>query len=409
MVCMLVSAGNALNFEMYLNSYGMFLLNLVIVVDTFFIMSGILFVRNIKTNSNLWDLVKMLIKRYFRLIWWYIAAQVTIIFILPRFGCGPLCARFMDYEQGACIKTWWLGLLMMANYVDRTNICHAPSWYIFSDFHLTFLAIVIFWIHQKQPRLGKICFGILAFLSILLPGILAYNTPELGDNPFHFQLYKVMRHVKDSKFFVSYLKTHHRASPYFVGLMVGYIMNTYGAKAFRNTFTKKQLFIYFLAFFAIVVYLSTWNYNMQVMLLNVLQRIIWAFIICAIILMSEYGSLPYIKEFLSWSIFVPLSKLTYGMYMVHCIIVMYNTISIRSPLHFNGYLLTEKFLGTLTLSCFISLFFLLFIEAPLNNLVKLFLESIGNTKESQELKNRKTHIHTQESTEELSEKKSKEL
>ncbi|KPJ17987.1 hypothetical protein RR48_02758 [Papilio machaon] len=121
------------------------------------------------------------------LIWWYIAAQVTIIFILPRFGCGPLCAKFMDYEQGACIKTWWLGLLMMANYVDRTNICHAPSWYIFSDFHLTFLATIIFWIHQKQPRLGKICFGILAFLSILLPGILAYNTPELGDNPFHFQ------------------------------------------------------------------------------------------------------------------------------------------------------------------------------------------------------------------------------
>ncbi|XP_013168687.1 PREDICTED: nose resistant to fluoxetine protein 6-like [Papilio xuthus] len=407
MICMLVSTGNALNFEKYLNSYGMLILNLVIVVDTFFIMSGILFIRNLKANSTPWDLVKMLIKRYFRLIWWYIAAQLTIIFILPRFGCGPLCARFMDYEQGACMKTWWLGLLMMANYVDRTNICHAPSWYIFSDFHLTLLATIIFWIHQKQPRIGKICFGILAFLSILLPGILAYNNPELGDNPFHFQLYKVLRHVKDSPFFVSYLRTHNRASPYFVGLIIGYAMKTYGAKAF--TFTKKQLFINVLAFVAIVVYLSTWNYNMQVMLLIVLHRIIWAFIICAIIVMSEYGSLPYIKEFLSWSIFLPLSKLTYGMYMVHCIIIMYNTTSIRSPLHFNGYVLTEKFLGTLTLSCFISLFFLLFIEAPLNNLVKLFLESIGDNKENQELKNNKIDINIQQTTEVFSEEKNKEL
>ncbi|XP_013147114.1 PREDICTED: nose resistant to fluoxetine protein 6-like [Papilio polytes] len=402
MTCMLFSSGNTLDFEKYLNSYGKFILNLVIVVDTFFLMSGLLFIRSIKANSTLWDLLKMLIKRYFRLIWWYIAVQVTIIFILPRFGCGPLCSRYMDYEQGACLKTWWLGLLMMVNYIDRTNICHPPSWYISSDFQLTLLATLLFWIHQKHPRIGKICFSILACLSILLPGIAAYNTPELGDNPFHFQLYNVMRNVEDSKFFASYLQTHNRASPYLVGLMLGYVMNNYGVKGFRNNFTKKQLFVYVTPFIAAIVYLHTWSYNLQVMLYIVLHRIMWAFFNCGIIIMCEYGSLPYIKEFLSWSIFLPLSKLTYGIYMIHCVTIMYNSTSMRSPLHYNGYLLTEKFLGNLTLSCFISLFFLLFVEAPLNNLIKMLLDSIGN-------KELKKNIDKNTEATESSEDKNKDL
>ncbi|CAH2057857.1 unnamed protein product, partial [Iphiclides podalirius] len=381
-----VTVGNGLDFEEHLNSYGIKILNFVIAVDTFFFMSGLLFMRNIKNNTTIRSLVETLIKRYFRLIWWYIANILIIFFVLPSSGCGPVCPKFAKPELESCYKTWWSGMLMVGNYHNVHRVCAPVAWYIFCDFQLAVVSAVLFWIYQKQKRVGIICFAILTTLSILIPGWFVYTVPELGIVTFDFDMYWTMRDpiIRTPKMSL-YGKTHHRASPYLIGVIMGYIMANYNEKDLRSFFTKKRIIKGFLMSTGMIVILlvayENGSESLKSALLLALHRPIWALFLSAVVGLCEYGRFPLVNDFLSWRAFAPLSKLTYGIYMIHCTIIMVNTACTRSPLYFNAGILAEKFLGNLVLAAFASLFFMLFVESPLNNLVKLMLARCDNSKQ----------------------------
>ncbi|CAG5052481.1 unnamed protein product [Parnassius apollo] len=380
------STGNGLDFEEDLHYSGLLKLSSVIVVDTFFLMSGLLLIRSIKGKITLGGLGKVIIKRYFRLIWWYMAGLLLVFFISPRTSCGPLCSKFAEIERDACMKTWWLGMLMVGNYIDTSNLCLLHTWYIFCDFHLTVATVLMCWVYQRQRRTGIICFTILAILSVILPGLDAYYGPEVDEYPLNFELLKELRDSHSSSpIITSYIRSHLRASPFFMGLMMGYIMTIYEPKSLRRTITKKHLTTAILVFVAVATFfLIACSYMDSVFrnaVVMAIHRPIWGAFICTVIVICEYGTFPIVKDFLSWSGFVPLSKLTYGIYMIHSTTIMYNMITTRSPLYYNSYIVMEKFLGNMALACFISLYFLLFVEAPLNNLVNLLLNNSGNAEE----------------------------
>lgn len=57
---------------------------------------------------------------------------------------------------------------------------------------------------------------------------------------------------------------------------------------------------------------------------------------------SPYFISAIVNDFLSWGPFAPLSKLTYGIYMVHWITVKMNIACTRTPLYFNTGILVTK-------------------------------------------------------------------
>ncbi|KPJ03924.1 Nose resistant to fluoxetine protein 6 [Papilio xuthus] len=315
---------------------------------------------------------------YLILIWWYMATLLIIFFVLPRFGCGPLCDKYFQREGGACYKTWWLGLLMIGNYVELSQICYPSAWYVYCDFHMSVVGIILLWIFQRNRRIGMTCFIILTVLSTLFTALAIYDFPELTKLKIDFETFNKLRTSENYSMVAMYTQTHNRAIPYIIGMGLGYIMSNYKEISFQRI-TKNLHIILAVIVAGILSYpFISMSDNLKVALLLVLMRYGWAMFVCAIIALCEYGKWPSMKGFLSWSIFAPLSKLTYGIYFIHFLTLTSNMISTRGRLHYNAHILAERFFGQLTLSAFISLFFLLFIEAPLNNLVQLCLKSIGN-------------------------------
>ncbi|KOB52163.1 Uncharacterized protein OBRU01_26410, partial [Operophtera brumata] len=55
-----------------------------------------------------------------------VVALAVVVFytsaVFPHTGSGPLWIRVKAAETGACLKNWWLNLLMLSNYVDTENI-----------------------------------------------------------------------------------------------------------------------------------------------------------------------------------------------------------------------------------------------------------------------------------------------
>ncbi|XP_013168625.1 PREDICTED: nose resistant to fluoxetine protein 6-like [Papilio xuthus] len=373
-----ISAANGMDHEELFSSYGLYASELVIVVDTFFVLSGLLMIRNNTRKRSIREVVEFIIKRYFRLIWWYMATLLIIFFVLPRFGCGPLCDKYFQREGGACYKTWWLGLLMIGNYVELSQICYPSAWYVYCDFHMSVVGIILLWIFQRNRRIGMTCFIILTVLSTLFTALAIYDFPELTKLKIDFETFNKLRTSENYSMVAMYTQTHNRAIPYIIGMGLGYIMSNYKEISFQRI--TKNLHIILAGIVAgILSYpFISMSDNLKVALMLVLMRYGWAIFVCAIIALCEYGKWPSMKGFLSWSIFAPLSKLTYGIYFIHFLTLTSNMISTRGRLHYNAHILAERFFGQLTLSAFISLFFLLFIEAPLNNLVQLCLKSIGN-------------------------------
>lgn len=63
--------------------------------------------------------------------------------------------------------------------------------------------------------------GITTFLTILIPFIV--TVANEGDPVLYFYLDFLRSPKKHSEFMLSYTKSHTRASPYFIGMVIGYL------------------------------------------------------------------------------------------------------------------------------------------------------------------------------------------
>ncbi|KAK8759179.1 hypothetical protein V5799_003194 [Amblyomma americanum] len=93
-------------------------------------------------------------------------------------------------------------------------------------------------------------------------------------------------------------------------------------------------------------------------------------------------------EFLSWDAFVPLSRLSFGVYLVHSPFFLLTFHISRERIYFSHFFIVTLFFSALVW-CF-SLSYLLFIacEAPVSRLDKLIFAPRANAARSQECGNR---------------------
>lgn len=64
-----------------------------------------------------------------------------------------------------------------------------------------------------------------------------------------------------------------------------------------------------------------------------LHRAMWSLGTVGILIATSYGTMPLLQRFLSWKPFVPLSKLTYGVYLVHFSYQLRNIASAPGPVY----------------------------------------------------------------------------
>lgn len=63
------------------------------------------------------------------------------------------------------------------------------------------------------------------------------------------------------------------------------------------------------------------------------HRTIWSIGTVGIMFAASYGTMPILQKFLSWKPFIPLSKLTYGVYLAHFSFQLRNIASAPGPVY----------------------------------------------------------------------------
>ncbi|PZC83210.1 hypothetical protein B5X24_HaOG208301 [Helicoverpa armigera] len=365
---------NTRDFNMVIEGPTGLLLHADVVVDTFFAMSGLLYIKGLLANSyKNQNLFVVLWKRYVRLIGAFSVVIFYLCSVSDFTGSGPHWPQFSQFEPEVCRRTWRKSLLMLSTRVD--DMCDLVTWYIPCDYQLGILATVLFYFYKKDRRLGLAAFGTSAVLSLIIPGVLTYwyRLPVV-----HFanvgKWYLTYRDYWEVSY--TYMASYSRGGAYLVGVAMGYLMTLYKPDDYRKTVSQ------FWSIVGVAVSLSSmvcvfslgWYYllkdyePLEAAVVAATNRVVWATAICCIIGLCEYGTVPFIPDLLSLPIFTPLSRLSYGIYMIHPLLIQRRIFAKRGPMTFDGLAMVTDTFGDLTLATGLSFAMWLFIEAPFINL-----------------------------------------
>jgi len=310
-------------------------------VDSFFLLSGLLVsylgLKRLESKGKLpaW---KFYLHRYIRLTPTYGFIILFSMYLFPLIGKGPVWSTIIaKTHANTCKDYWWTNLLYVNNFypADFEKECIGWGWYLANDMQFYLISPIILYAMYKLRLRGALIFnGCLIAVSALVTGLLVN----------HYKLYALQfvadenSRPKNGPSFqdIIYTKPYCRIQPYLVGMMLGYFL--FKKCHFQGTFKWLWYLIGWAVAIAqgLTVVYGTWGTskaggrpfsNAENIFYASLSRLTWALAVAWVIFacQNKFGGL--IQNFLSWSAFMPLSRLTYGVYLIHLmtIIVFYES------------------------------------------------------------------------------------
>ncbi|XP_018407450.1 PREDICTED: nose resistant to fluoxetine protein 6-like [Cyphomyrmex costatus] len=361
----------------------MLVLNGNIVTDTFFLLSGILLAytelsKKERAASN-WrfDMIGLYVHRYVRLTPAYAMMIGFYATLLYKFGTGPQWDILIGTNKNLCRQNWWTNLLYVNNYVDVSNMCMSQSWYLSTEMQFVWLSPFILYPMLKFRSLFfAIIWAICLFLSVLVPFATTYAHQLTGTMLY----YKEQMDVADV-YLMIYTKTYNRFGSYVIGLGLGYLLH-------KTRAYKIKLRIWYVIFgwlLAIMAGLSVIfgprNMYSDIHVYNRLEASFYAgfhrqgfaLSVSWIIFCCTHGYAGPINYLLSWSGWIPFSKLTYCAYLCHYLFILSHVGAVRTTGNLTQMNVIRTFFANLMLTMIISVLWSLCFEMPFMALDRILL------------------------------------
>ncbi|XP_063232249.1 nose resistant to fluoxetine protein 6-like [Bacillus rossius redtenbacheri] len=317
--------------------------------------------------------------RYFRLTPAYGVVVAFYATVFYHVGSGPLWDSRMGLERDRCLTSWWANLLYVNNYVGTGSMCMFQSWYVAADFHMFLAGLPLVYVIWRWPVTGYtlMALALLAsvaanFLSTLLyrlDPLLMMFRPEMDDitlNPYFENIY---------------IKSHFKATPYIVGIVLGCLVHRFRTKGIK--LNKAALWSGWAAagalalcsmFSACTFYRRGYRYRaLEAALFAAFDKLGWSAAVSWLIFACATGHGGTLNRLLSYKWIVPFSRVTYSAYLVNGIVILYNLGSTRAPTYVDEYLMTQTSVMYLVMTYSAGLLLTLTFESPLNALQKILL------------------------------------
>ncbi|KAJ0175773.1 hypothetical protein K1T71_008932 [Dendrolimus kikuchii] len=348
-----------------------------ISVDTFFFLGGLLLVYTAAGKMNHMSLLKNLhlfyLNRYFRMFPLLAATVLLQVSYFNRIFDGPLWGA----QTTVCRTYWWTTLLHVQNLLNPSSMCISHSWYIAIDFQLYVLSpLILFWVFMGNKRIAW---------AALATGLLI---PLIASTVYNFQNNFPAGTVVPSRWgdMMNYMTNYYfftltRASPFFVGMIFGYLLHLCSGKKVKiNVFLVLSLWIISLST-TMLIFFSTyfikqfdWDNQLVDNLMNSFMRPCWAAAVGWIIFACQHGYSGPINWFLSLDIWRFPARISYAMYMLHYPLMFIINDTATMPMYFSVPALTFKFLAHYTLAVVVGYLFTLVIDAPFTTIIKQLLD-----------------------------------
>ncbi|XP_070386524.1 nose resistant to fluoxetine protein 6-like isoform X1 [Dermacentor albipictus] len=365
--------------------------NAWLAVDTFFFISGFFLLYAIYKQMRSAGLGQVLF--YLAVRWWRLIPMacmgIFMLTLIRHFGEGPLWNEYIDAEIKKCNKNWWLLLLNVQNFLRHDELCLVPYWYISVDtqLHIFFIGFAILLFRNFYLSVTAMLFLVITSSIVVACQTLVHNyTPTAlfvaGDSTF-------AKEVLEQIYFRPY--THF--GPFCLGMIIAYAFLTKKPRFELGWVCQGVTWIAVLLAGATVLFCpKQWGDGDTLPAPWIAaayascHRLVWALCIGWLVFacISDSGGL--VNSVLCSPLLVPLSRLSYPVYVLHVPIVWFRLWTIREriliwflPMFYNA-------MGTFVLSFFVALGASIFIERPLVVVKDLVVSCIAgprNCKSSQ--------------------------
>eukprot|EP00455_Lapot_gusevi_P042780 TRINITY_DN5126_c0_g9_i1.p1 TRINITY_DN5126_c0_g9~~TRINITY_DN5126_c0_g9_i1.p1 ORF type:complete len:421 (+),score=95.63 TRINITY_DN5126_c0_g9_i1:94-1356(+) len=360
-------------------------------VDTFFWMSGFLvgftllkYLRRDATAIGWGKIPSLYLLRWLRLT---PVLGVVVLFYWQIFGMvsgGPLWGHSSDAE--ACGSYGWSTILYVNNLIPKATTegkyCLGHTWYLQCDFQFFLLApfLVLLYFRTSSRRLAPslFLFFILTLASTLANIFLA--------NHYHLEASPAL--TTSDEFSILYIKPWTRIQPYLIGVLTA-ILRDYQKYEQNGRWAKwrmsaTQILLSWTIAFTIVAlcvystvglyatYPLAWPQWKNTTFLA-LSRLGFGIAMSLFVYVGLLGQGGLIQKLFSLHFWEPLSKLTYGAYLVHPILIyyVYNSEVKMDYVHMSG--VVFRFVSFTVMAYAVSFSLFVCVEQPLAGVVGLLM------------------------------------
>ena len=366
-------------------------------VDTFFLMAAtlttyILLKELEKAGSDLSKhtitFIMYYVHRYLRITMPYVLIMGVVIAVLPYLYSGPGWVA-IAYESDQCSSMGWANLLYVQTLLNSTmnSACMGVTWYLVDDmiFHwfspiIVYPMFIFFWRTKKHVLgLSWWFFSMTCFTAGVF--YIAYSTRLPPVEGLQFPTLETDYTYKVEFYYVPWA----RYQAYLIGILLGYILHHTRGKAVKINEVVNIIMwqVAFLSAFAVVYGLYDARVTSEISLFsatmyNTFQRIAWNCSVAWVIFSCVKGYGGIVNDFLSWSFFAPLARLTFCAYLIHMnLIQMFDNSVIKSfPYDFSMWTSVWFFLGSMMITLAVAFGLALVFESPSVRVEKLIITTL---------------------------------
>ncbi|XP_046643543.1 nose resistant to fluoxetine protein 6-like [Daphnia pulicaria] len=388
---------NATRWEFQIITNGLF------AVDTFLLISGMLVaftqMRQLDHTNGLFNIKRFYFRRFARLTPVYASVLVFIATLWPYVGTGPDWNYVQQMSQ-TFRQNLWANLLYINNYVtvaDQRSSLSNPStgmiesWYLACDMQMFWVSPVFVYPIWRWKKTGLIwtSVSLLIFLVMSTVPFVVHDIPPTVLFSRPSAMLKLNEYCRKH-----YHHTIARIPPYIIGILLGwYLHKIKDTKINLNKYLAvagwiTAILLGFTVIYGMFPYLDEAKTPVINPVIHVLygafHRSAWSLTVGWVIFACTQGYGGCIEMFLSSKVFLPLSRLSYAVYLVHFTFIKSYVSHMRQPIYLTEYYFFTVYLGILLIVFTIASVVSVVVEQPFLNADKLLFPS--NSKNPSETK-----------------------
>ncbi|RWS30147.1 Nose resistant to fluoxetine protein 6-like protein, partial [Leptotrombidium deliense] len=279
--------------------------NSYLCVDSFFFISGLVLVYVslplLKKTGGKFNYLLYIAHRWLRMTPALIGL-ILFIYLFPFFGSGPVFKHHVNPYVNSCERNWWYDLLFISNwYQDIPGMCAEQVWFIGADFQIYIFAPLIFLLYNRSEKKGLIVNIVVLLIGIVSSGISVYVT----DSQATFTL---DHYSKDDK---------KPNIPIVLQILMWIILPSASLYAMFSTYRWNN-------------YLESSQPSLfTTITFAALQRSLWCIGIAWITFTCAVGRGSIVNDFLSANVFVPFSRLSFCVFLMHLSPILLRAFSVK--------------------------------------------------------------------------------
>jgi peptidoglycan/LPS O-acetylase OafA/YrhL len=367
-------------------------------VDVFFMLAGFVFCYGFQKylkkgylksyNMKLKIFLVGVINRYIRLLPMYLVILFFMTYVMPYTGNGPTFFFNITKLNKDCEDKWYYNLLYINNF--KSTSCAGHSWYLANDFQFFLYSMIIYLIFSDKAIIRNIIF-LLTFLSHLIVSFYISYVNEYDNQ---------IVSPKQADFFINYyIKPWTRIGPYLIGIFFAELFlsipqtkEAENDKENQSILTKINITLInnkILPWILLVVSLAVINYSVFIYyyiynsttpisvftnsFFNTFNKIFFVVALGILLHLLYLGHFKLIKSILSFPLFSPIAKVSYGIYLLHYYLQFSYFSSLGYSIYVRFYDLFFLSIGFFTWSLICSFIFSVLVESPIINLTKMLI------------------------------------